>query len=148
MKKKIGWQKYEDIIDSQINSPVLESIYKKMASNIFPASSDDASDYEDQEEELDLSGIIPIDPKVLEMATISTNFDCWMGHANFNLTEEVEKKLKKIQGVEILKICSRYRFFVGVGKMFDFTQVRRDIQKELLIDNDNEIQADGTILIQ
>ena len=28
-KRKIGWQKYEDIIESQVNSPILDTILSK-----------------------------------------------------------------------------------------------------------------------
>ena len=35
------------------------------------------------------------------------------------------------EGVELLKICSRYRFLVGVGRMFDFKDVRRKIESKI-----------------
>lgn len=144
MKRKIGWQKYEDVIDTQVNSPVLDAIYKKAFSNIMSIAESIADeDYDEDEEEINIGNLIRIDPKVAEMATLSTTFDCWMGHSNFNLTESIEERLKKINGVEILKICSRYRFFIGVGKMFEFSQVRRDIQKELSIESDDETTING-----
>jgi hypothetical protein len=59
-------------------------------------------------------------------------FDCWMGHTNFDITPKIKEQLNKIQGVEVLKICSRYRFFIGVGKMFSFTDVRKNIEKDIL----------------
>jgi len=31
-----------------------------------------------------------------------------------------------------LKICSRYRFFIGIGRMFDFKNVRKNIENILL----------------
>ena len=37
-------------------------------------------------------------------------------------------KLEKVRGVEVLKICSRYRFFLGVGQMFNFSDVRKEIE--------------------
>ena len=43
----------------------------------------------------------------------------------------IKNILNTIDGVEVLKICSRYRFFIGVGKMFDFSEVRKNIEKEL-----------------
>ena len=32
MKKtlKIGWQKYEDVIESQVNSPIIDQLYESM----------------------------------------------------------------------------------------------------------------------
>ena len=84
-------------------------------------------------------GEAPVDPIMInidqqELAndiTLVSNFDCWLGHTNFNLTHEIKTILNTIDGVEVLKICSRYRFFIGVGKMFDFSEVRKNIEKEL-----------------
>ena len=61
-----------------------------------------------------------------------TNFDCWVGHTNFNLSKKIASELEKIEGVELLRICSRYRFFIGIGKMFDFKAVRKNLEKRLL----------------
>ena len=64
--------------------------------------------------------------------TLAESFDCWLGHTNFNITEEIKEHLNKIDGIEVLKICSRYRFFVGIGKMFDFSEVRESIEKQVI----------------
>jgi hypothetical protein len=143
MKRKIGWQKYEDIIENQINSPILETLFRSVRQPSLSGLDDDDDEegdinYEDEDHGLVLKQLIPIDPKISEMITLSSNFECWMGHANFNLTEEVRDNLKKIDGVEILKICSRYRFFIGIGRMFDFSEVRTQIQKELLLDGEEK----------
>ena len=61
-----------------------------------------------------------------------TNFDCWLGHTNFNISKSVKDRLENIRGVEVLKICSRYRFFVGIGRMFDFSDVRKEIEESFL----------------
>ena len=52
-------------------------------------------------------------------------------YTNFNITEDVKEELNKTEGVEVLKIVSRYRFFVGIGKMFNFKEVRKDIEENL-----------------
>lgn len=59
-------------------------------------------------------------------------FDCWIGHTNFPLTIKEENILDtKIDGIGALKILSKYRFFIGLEKMFAFPIVRVQIQKEL-----------------
>lgn len=58
----------------------------------------------------------------------SDRWDCWMGFTNFDLTIKVSDRIKIIHGVEALKIMSRYTFCVGVGKMFNFSSVRKDIE--------------------
>ena len=134
MKKtqEIGWQKYEDVLESRINSPlvdtILESIIKKL-----PEEDDSEPYYEPQEPEIkDDSVLINMGGELSNEITLAASFDCWLGHTNFNLTEEIKDNLNKVDGVEVLKICSRYRFFVGIGKMFEFSDVRETIEKDIL----------------
>jgi hypothetical protein len=77
--------------------------------------------------------VFPMSQKLLEDIHVISNFDCWVGHTNFDITHKIKDKLDKIPGVELLKICSRYRFFIGIGNMFDFSEVRKNIEKELLL---------------
>lgn len=58
----------------------------------------------------------------------SDRWQCWIGYTNFDLTHKISDKMKIINGVEALKIMSRYTFCIGVGKMFNFTNVRKDIE--------------------
>lgn len=58
----------------------------------------------------------------------SDRWQCWIGYTNFDLTYKISDKMKIINGVEALKIMSRYTFCIGVGKMFNFTNVRKDIE--------------------
>ena len=128
--KKIGWQKYEDMLEQQLHSPLLQVFYDSF-------NSVDEEDFTEEELEamqempIDQQQLVPVDNKLMENITLTSNFDCWMGHTNFNITKSVKEELDNVDGVEILRICSRYRFFVGVGKMFDFAVVRRDIEDKL-----------------
>lgn len=58
-------------------------------------------------------------------------FDFWMANTNFDLNKEVLRKLKKIPGVEVLIILTRYRFIIAAGKCFEFRDVRVNIEREL-----------------
>lgn len=60
-------------------------------------------------------------------------FDCWIAHTNFPLTEEEKDILDNIEGIEILRIMSKYRFFVGIGKLFSLTDVRPRVEMALQI---------------
>ena len=73
--------------------------------------------------------MLNIDENLAGEINLATNFNCWVAHTNFNLTEHIKNELDSIEGIELLKIFSRYRFLVGVGKMFDFTEVRKEIEK-------------------
>ena len=66
-------------------------------------------------------------------------FECWMGHTNFDISKRVQNTLEKTQGVELLVVTSRYRFFMGIGKLFDFRSVRKDIEDDLC---DSKIKYD------
>jgi hypothetical protein len=61
----------------------------------------------------------------------SDRWECWLGYTNFDLTHKVSDKMKFIKGVEALKVMSRYTFCVGVGKMFNFSTVRKDIENAI-----------------
>ena len=58
----------------------------------------------------------------------SDRWDCWMGYTNFGITEDIQSKMQEVDGVDALKIMSRYSFCVGVGKLFKFSKVRKDIE--------------------
>lgn len=58
-------------------------------------------------------------------------FDCWIGHTNFGITGEIKNIIESTPGVEVLKIMTPYRFFIGVGKLFKFRDVREHIQSAL-----------------
>jgi hypothetical protein len=59
-------------------------------------------------------------------------FNFWVGHTNFNITEDIFDIIEQVDGVEILDIFTRYRFRIGVGKMFESGKVKRDIRKAVL----------------
>ena len=133
MEKKIGWQKYEDIIEENISSPIMDSILNKLAEK---ASEDEDEGYKDSysesEETEETHAMIPMSKQLIDDISMLTNFDCWMGHTNFDITPKIKNQLDLVKGVELLKICSRYRFFIGVGKMFDFKDVRQRIEDTIL----------------
>jgi len=130
MKKLIGWQKYEEVLKEQIRSPLIKEIIQELQKQSVAYEDEIVPQEESHYEENNFS--IPISEGLIGEASLASSFDCWIGHTNFNITEEVKNKVNKIDGVEILKIHSRYRFFIGIGKMFDFKSVRQDIEKALL----------------
>jgi hypothetical protein len=149
--KKIGWQKYEDFLEKQLTSPMLTNIIQNIAMQHLDKLGDieDVLDEEDDEEDEDdedydlfdkkknlihSSPMVPITPQLMDDVAMLSSFDCWLGHTNFDLTHGMKDILNKVPGIEVLKIFSRYRFFVGIGEMFDFTEVRNDIEKAILGD--------------
>ena len=101
---------------------------------------------EQEEEELDqmaskdafLPSILDIQPQVIytPFGTVpsdsilkpSDRWQCWLGYTNFDLTHKISDKMKVVNGVEALRIMSRYTFCIGVGKLFNFSNVRKEIE--------------------
>ena len=141
MSKIIGWQKYESLIEEQLSSTFLTDIIRTSAENIsddLEENEENDTIYQDQEEEEqyeDAKLMMPVTSKLIEDAVMIASFDCWIGHTNFDITQETKRILDSIEGVEVLRILSRYRFFIGVGKMFKFSDVRNSIEKVLLKEN-------------
>lgn len=140
--KKIGWQKYEDFLEKQLSSPILTTIIQNVAAQHLDAIIDitddedgdlEVDDYkEDSKNLIKSSPMLPITQQLMDDVTMLSSFDCWIGHTNFDITHQIKESLNKVPGIELLKVCSRYRFFIGVGQMFDFKNVRDDINKAIL----------------
>jgi hypothetical protein len=134
--KKIGWQKYEDFIEKQFSSPLLNTVIQNFAMQNLTLEDDQESEEESlEDEEKDTSHLnmmLPITRQLIEDITMLSNFDCWIAHTNFDITPKIKDRLNSIPGIELLKICSRYRFFIGIGQMFDFKEVRNKIEESLI----------------
>lgn len=130
-KKKIGWQKYEDHIEQQLSSPVLQTIIQNIAMQNLDV--EDEEENEEIEEDLaKATSVVPLTSQLVNDISMTSSFDCWIGHTNFDVTHSIKEKLDRVPGIELLKIYSRYRFFVGIGQMFNFTKVRNDIEKAII----------------
>ena len=105
MSRKIGWQKYEDVIQSEMYSPIANMIFDEIATDVEP------EEYEEEEMENQETLFVP---------------------KNFYETISLKNKLNEVDGIEVLNIVSRYRFFIGIGKMFKFSDVRKDIEKSII----------------
>ena len=89
----------------------------------------------------------PIGPYPEEsMLKPSDRWDCWIGYTNFPVTNKVSNILnKEIEGVEALKILGKYSFFIGVAKLFDITDIRKEIEEKLCVYTESEILSDEEI---
>lgn len=138
--KKIAWEKInveeEDILDVELlNSP--EDI--------------------DQDEDIDhnfMSSQYEIIMPTIKINTpfgkysIDDNFspykmfDCWICHTNFPITPLEHLILnEQIPGIGALKVLSKYRFCIGIEKLFTITQVREAVHLALCGDDDVSREA-------
>ena len=136
--KKIGWQKCESALEDQLASPLFQEIMKSAAEKIISTEEtpdQDTNDFAEYENAVDEEGTfilpVPISDELANEISMLSNYDCWIGHTNFDITPSVKKVLNKIGGIEVLKVLSRYRFFIGVGKMFEFKNVREHIENSI-----------------
>ena len=123
--KKIAWEKWdEDILEQEIAEEFHES-------------------YQEEDEELAEDALLFLDKIPHLVATpmdmfqlhdkmiVLNQLECWVGHTNFDITHSIKERIESAEGVELLHITSRYRFFLGVGRLFNFSDVRQIIEKEI-----------------
>ena len=120
-KHRIVWQKWED---------PLSAIKNQANSRITPDEDDDSFNFGEQLNQSFVKsypmmatpmGIFPIpEPD-------TTQFDFWTGHTNFNITANIGNIIDTAEGVESLDIFTRYRFRIGVGRVFSSTDVKSKI---------------------
>lgn len=81
-------------------------------------------------------GIVPIN----ENTASGKIFNFWIGHTNFSITKYIADIIEKTDGVETLDIFTRYRFRIGIGKVFSDSEVMKDIQESIysFIDKSND----------
>ena len=138
MKRKIGWQKYENVIEDQLSSPILQELLTITNPPMEMINTDEFTyeEIESLQKELaydtQAQQSVALTADFISQVNMLAQFDCWVGHTNFDITKNIKDTLDTAEGVEILKINSRYRFFIGVGKMFDFKDVRTNIEEKLL----------------
>lgn len=60
----------------------------------------------------------------------SDRWECWIGHTNFVIGPKCFKILNEsIPGIEALSIMGSYTFCIGVAKLFDAADVKRQIEQ-------------------
>tara|TARA_Y100000401_G_scaffold116541_1_gene122572 strand:+ start:1287 stop:1928 length:642 start_codon:yes stop_codon:yes gene_type:complete len=140
--KKIAWRSWNAIEEALVYDPnIMEQIYQE-----------EEEDYEDPSPEIQLPfmpifeqvakvihtplGLFPADSALKP----SDRWDCWIGTTNFSITNSINQILKNdIEGIEALKILGRYTFFIGVAGLFDFKDVRKDIERTLCDYTEKEV---------
>lgn len=86
-------------------------------------------------------GIIPLTEDLMSNKT----FKLWIGHTNFSISMSDANKLAEVPGVEAVKFFSRYRFLVCIGKLFNTSDVKLNIQHVLCDDNLEELKEQPNI---
>ncbi len=121
MTRNIAWEKFD-----------VKSYIRDQETDII----DDDEDLEEGEQEVSLPlitqmkstpmGLIP-DVKTYALRT----YELWIANTDFDITHREVMNIKSVPGVEILQILSRYRFIIGIGKLFRFAGVKQEINRVL-----------------
>ena len=123
-EKKIAWEKWdEDVLQQEIAEDFHESYYED------EELAEDALAFLDKIPHLVATpmGMFQLHDKM----SVLNQFNCWVGHTNFDITHSAKEQVESVEGVELLHITSRYRFFLGIGKLFEFPDVRQNIEREV-----------------
>lgn len=132
MKKKILWESLhlDDIEDNTV---------------------DEIDDDEDDGDLEDIKGKVLSTPfgfyKIDDKFNPLRQFEFRIGYTNFDIDSEIAEQIENTPGVEALLILTRYRFLIGVGKMFDFRNVRPNIEKQIC-KNDIDDKIEDSIDIE
>lgn len=70
-------------------------------------------------------GMIPYN----ENTAASSIFNFWVGHCNFDISKDICSLIETAVGVETLDVFTRYRFRIGIGKVFDDGDIMRNINQ-------------------
>lgn len=124
MNRNIGWERWVDF-DEDIDDDSIE----------------DQDEGEEVENEDKIFNLVPITIRTplglynpYESMSPTKMFDCWICHTNFDISGS-EHVLDNIEGIEVLKVMTRYRIFIGIGKMFSLTDVRPKVELCLEVTN-------------
>ena len=135
--KKIAWERWdEDVVEQEM----VENFFAQFETEEELEEAQDALSFLEKIPSLVTTpmGMYQLHDKM----NIMNQFDCWMGYTNFDITTSVQEVLESVEGVELLEVMSRYRFFLGVGKLFNFPDVRISIEEQLCdnfeLDSDTE----------
>jgi len=136
----ILWQKWINPYESPYED-------EKLLEDISDKELDDSTHWDsyvddhDENDNLDKKNIIEPSAKIImtpmgiiplhEKTACTKIFKFWIGHTNFNITNDISSLIEKIDGVEILDIFTRYRFRIAIGKAFKDRDVMQKIQETL-----------------
>lgn len=118
--KIIRWEKWSDPVATHVNRR-----YENEHGDLMVFKEDDFSGVElDNPCSLTRFGIVPYH----ESNSPGKLFKFWVGHTNFELSLEAARAIEEEPGVESLDIYTRYRFRLGVGRLFNDEAVKKAVE--------------------
>jgi hypothetical protein len=137
---RIVWQKWSDPLgeDDLDLIPEEETNTSDDVSGIFYDDEGNAIDVDPASEGMEFfkkptkvivtpMGIIPY----IDNTASNKIFNFWIGHTNFDLNNGICKLIELHRGIETLDIFTRYRFRIGIGKLFEGGDIMSSISEEI-----------------
>lgn len=119
MKPKIEWDKWDDPLNHL------------HVSHGYDEEDDDDTD-NNNESKFNKRGRVMLGPlgalQIDRGALASNKTVFWEGNTNFNISKKVLEAIQNVEGVETLRIVTRYRFIISFGKAFNEKQVMKNIE--------------------
>lgn len=142
-KKKIVWESWNAKVSSYVDNTTIEE-----EEDTYNVSQLDGLNFD--------KDIFYTHPRVMytpigpypedSLLKPSDRWDCWTAHTNFPITGKILNILnEEIDGIEVLKITGKYSFFIGVAKLFDIADVRRQIDEKICSYTEKEILSDNDV---
>lgn len=123
---KIVWEKWND--------PFGENLEESKWNNYDDENNDEETEYLKSQISKPVRviasplGLIPYN----EYTASSKIFNFWIGHTNFNISQNVTNIIEDCDGVEILDIFTRYRFRIAIGKCFTDNEVMQIVDSAVI----------------
>ena len=102
MKRKIGWQKYENVIEDQLSSPILQELLTITSPPVARLNTDEFT-YEELESlqkelayDTQSQQSVALTDEFISQVNMLAQFDCWVGHTNFDITNNIKEKMWKM----------------------------------------------------
>ena len=124
--KKIVWEKWKDPYSQEDSWFPPE---KEDDNELYLFDTEDGEDEENIPKTLKLLLSSVGAPQVDPSSHIHKMFNFWTGHTSFSITAPIASNIEKIEGIEVLDILTRYRFRVGIAKLFMDREVMNAIQE-------------------
>jgi|TARA_R100000479_G_scaffold164971_1_gene104030 hypothetical protein len=135
-EKKVVWEKWSDPYAAEDTHYKFEDLELK--------STEEVAEFEELEEEFKDADVNDIEQQMFQFLitdngavpinnnhSIDKIFNFWTGHTNFSITPKIAKEIELVEGVEVLDVITRYRFRVGVGKLFKGNEVMSSVQRTI-----------------
>ena len=118
-KKTVSWDKWVN--------PYNKKIPKKLTN-----PSDTVAEEEEYFEDTTKATNVLITPLgAIPINSAEDVFNFWLGSTNFNISSDIVNIIKKTDGVEVFQLFTRYRFRIGVGKLFLPDATMKRVEKRI-----------------